>query len=176
MTVAGQFNVDDPLTVSRKLNETVDGVGVAESVIFTVNWKVPVAVGVPEMVALGEAEFSARPAGIAEPVPRLHVYGRTPPVAVSWVLYAELSVAPGSGLVVVIFRPLDAVLIVMLRACVDVCAGDSASVAWTVKDEVALVVGVPEITPALESANPAGSVPLATLHVYGVTPPVAASV
>jgi hypothetical protein len=102
--MAGQFSVE-PVTVSRKLTETVDGVGVAESVTFTVNWKVPVAVGVPEMVALGEPEFSVRPAGKAEPVARLHVYGGTPPVAVSVVLYAELSVAPGSGLVVVMLTP-----------------------------------------------------------------------
>jgi hypothetical protein len=103
--------VDDPLTVSRKLTETVDGVGVAESVTFTLNWKVPVAVGVPEMVALGDAEFSVRPAGRAEPVARLHVYGGTPPVAVSCVLYAELSVAPGSGLVVVILTPAALIVI-----------------------------------------------------------------
>jgi hypothetical protein len=62
LTVAGQFNVDDPLTV-----------GVVESVTLRVNWKVPVAVGVPEIVALGEPEVSVRPAGNVEPVARLHV-------------------------------------------------------------------------------------------------------
>ncbi len=71
--MAGQFNVDDPLTVSRKVAEAVIGVGVAESVTLSVNWKVPVAVGVPEIVALGEPEVSVRPAGNVEPVARLHV-------------------------------------------------------------------------------------------------------
>jgi hypothetical protein len=65
--------VVDPLTVSRKLAETVDGIGAVESVTFTVNWKVPVTVGVPEIVALGEPEVSVRPAGRLEPVARLHI-------------------------------------------------------------------------------------------------------
>jgi len=66
--VVGQFNVDEPVTVSRKVAETVAGVGVAESVTFSVNWKVPVAVGVPEIVALGDPVASVKPAGRFEPV------------------------------------------------------------------------------------------------------------
>ena len=45
------------------------------------------------------------------------------------------------------------------------------------KFEVCAVVGVPEMTPVDEARlKPVGSEPLRTLHVYGVTPPVAASV
>jgi hypothetical protein len=46
-----------------------------------------------------------------------------------------------------------------------VCAGDPLSFTPTVNVEVPLAVGVPEITPALESANPAGSFPEASDHV-----------
>jgi hypothetical protein len=38
-----------------------------------VNWKVPVAVGVPEIVALGEPEVNERPAGSTEEFPKLQV-------------------------------------------------------------------------------------------------------
>lgn len=37
------------------------------------------------------------------------------------------------------------------------------------------VVGVPDITPLLESVNPVGSVPAVFVHVYGACPPVTAS-
>ena len=47
------------------------------------------------------------------------------------------------------------------------------SVAVTVKVEVPAAVGVPEITPAVDSDNPAGRLPVVTAHVYGGTPPVA---
>lgn len=73
LTVVGQFNVEEPVTVSRKLADAVWCVGVVESVTSRVNWKVPVAVGVPEIVALGEPEASMRPAGRLEPVARLQV-------------------------------------------------------------------------------------------------------
>jgi hypothetical protein len=99
-----------------------------------------------------------------------------PPVAVTMVEYGELSVALGSGLAVVMFRPLEAVLMVRLRACVVDCAGDSASVALTVKENVPLREVVPEITPAVERDKPVGRVPLAKLHARGPAPPVAASV
>ena len=51
----------------------------------------------------------------------------------------------------------------------------SALVALTVKLDVPAVVGVPEITPAVERVKPPGNVPVSTLHVIGVSP-VAASV
>jgi hypothetical protein len=46
-----------------------------------------------------------------------------------------------------------------------VCAGDSLSFTATVKFEVPLAVGVPDITPALDSDSPAGSFPEASDHV-----------
>src|SRR5579859_1604044 len=48
-----------------------------------------------------------------------------------------------------------------------------ASFTCAVNDEVAAVVGVPEIAPAEESVKPLGSVPDDRLHVYGVAPPLA---
>jgi hypothetical protein len=71
--MVGQFSVEDVLTVSVKVAEAVIGGGVSESETLSVNWKVPVAVGVPEIVALGEPEVSLRPAGRLEPVATLHV-------------------------------------------------------------------------------------------------------
>ena len=73
-------------------------------------------------------------------------------------------------------RPLEVVLIVMLRACFAVCDGDSASVACTVKEKDPPAVGVPEITPPEEIAKPVGKVPLARVQLSGPTPPVAESV
>jgi hypothetical protein len=50
-------------------------------------------------------------------------------------------------------------VVVMERLAVLVCAGDSLSATATVKFEVPLVVGVPEITPALDKFKPAGRLP-----------------
>jgi len=52
---------------------------------------------------------------------------------------------------------------------------EALSVARTVKVLDPATVGVPEMLPAVESVNPAGSVPLASDHVYGGVPPEAAS-
>jgi hypothetical protein len=46
-----------------------------------------------------------------------------------------------------------------------VCAGDPLSCTPTANVEVPLAVGVPEITPALERARPAGSFPDTSDHV-----------
>jgi hypothetical protein len=46
-----------------------------------------------------------------------------------------------------------------------VCAGDPLSVTATVNVAVPLAVGVPEITPALESDSPLGRLPDVTDHV-----------
>src|SRR5215831_19154516 len=62
-------------------------------------------------------------------------------------------------------------LTVMPRALVTFC---DPAVTLTVKPEVPVAVGVPEITPlAGVRVSPAGSVPLAIDHVYGGVPPVA---
>jgi hypothetical protein len=65
----------------------------------------------------------------------------------------------------------------MLNVAVAVCRGLLASVALTVKLYVPAVVGVPEMTPVLpDNLKPAGSAPPLIAHVYGVVPPLAASV
>jgi hypothetical protein len=128
------------------------------SVTFTVKLDVPVAEGVPEITPV--LAFSVRPAGKL-PLLMLHVYGVTPPVAVTVAEYATFTVPDGSDVVVIISV---AGLIVMLRFAVAVLL--SASVTFTVKLEVSTVVGVPDITPVLAfSVSPAGKLPLLMLHV-----------
>jgi hypothetical protein len=46
-----------------------------------------------------------------------------------------------------------------------VCAGDALSVTVTVKLAVPVFVGVPVITPPLDSDSPTGSFPALTVHV-----------
>jgi len=54
----------------------------------------------------------------------------------------------------------------VIDSCADaVCTGDPLSFTETVNVAVPLAVGVPEITPALESDNPAGKLPDAIDHV-----------
>jgi hypothetical protein len=58
---------------------------------------------------------------------------------------------------------------------VAVSCGDPLSATPIVKLTVPVVVGVPEITPALDSVNPVGKLlPDASDHVYPGVPPVAA--
>ena len=52
---------------------------------------------------------------------------------------------------------------------------DALSVARTVKVLDPAAVGVPEMVPPVESVNPAGRVPVASVQVYGGVPPDAAS-
>jgi hypothetical protein len=59
----------------------------------------------------------------------------------------------------------DAALTVIDSLADCVCAGDPLSFTMTANVEVPLAVGVPEITPALESARPAGNFPEASDHV-----------
>lgn len=61
-------------------------------------------------------------------------------------------------------------LTVMLKDVVADPAGDELSVTCMPKVEDPAVVGVPEITPEVDSVRPAGSVPVATPNVYGVVP------
>jgi len=64
----------------------------------------------------------------------------------------------------------------MLRFAVAIAAGEPESFTCTVKAEFPDCVGVPEITPKLEMASPAGKLPLVTDQLYGPVPPVAAKV
>jgi hypothetical protein len=140
------------------------------SVTFTVKLELPAVVGVPDITPV--LEFSDNPAGNV-PLLMLHVYGVTPPVAASVVVYATLTIPFGSVVVVII--SVDGILIVILSAAVAVFAPDPFTPIK--KLLVPAVVGVPEITPVLAAKlNPAGSVPCTTLHVYGLVPLVAASV
>jgi hypothetical protein len=53
-----------------------------------------------------------------------------------------------------------------IDSCADaVCAGDPLSVTVTVKLDVPVFVGVPEITPPLDIVSPAGRLPDVTDHV-----------
>jgi hypothetical protein len=100
---------------------------------------------------------------IANPAGRLpaltdHVYPGVPPLALIVVLY-ELPVCAAPRLVDVIVNVLAAALTV-IDSCADaVCAGDALSFAATVNVAVPLAVGVPEITPPLDSVSPAGKLP-----------------
>jgi hypothetical protein len=69
----------------------------------------------------------------------------------------------------------DAELTVMLSGAV--ALSQAADATWTVKLEVPVVVGVPEITPVAGArVSPAGNVPLAIDQEYGGVPPVAVRV
>ena len=57
-----------------------------------------------------------------------------------------------------------------------VCSGLLLSCTLTVKLDVPLAEGVPEITPPEESVNPAGSVPELSTQEYGDVPPLTVSV
>jgi hypothetical protein len=70
-----------------------------------------------------------------------------------------LPVCPAPRLVDVIVNVAAAAL-TAIDSCADaVCAGDPLSFTATVNVAVPLVVGVPEITPALESDSPLGRLP-----------------
>ena len=63
----------------------------------------------------------------------------------------------------------------MLMDNAAVAEADALSVTRTVKLLVPAVLGVPDMVPPAARLNPAGSVPLATVHEYGGDPPDAAS-
>jgi hypothetical protein len=84
-------------------------------------------------------------------------------VALSVVLY-ELPLFAAPRLVDVI-ASVDTALIAIDSCAEAVCAGDPLSFTSTVKVEVPLAVGAPEITPALDSDNPGGRLPEAIDHV-----------
>ena len=96
-----------------------------------------------------------------------------PPLALSVVLY-ELPFLPDPRFVEVIVSPGAATV---MDSCADaVCTGDPLSFTDTVNVAVPVAVGVPEITPPLDSANPAGRLPEANDQVYPGVPPLALSV
>ena len=66
---------------------------------------------------------------------------------------------------------------VMLSCAVALAGGELESVTRTVKLEIPPPEGVPVIAPVLPlENNPRGKLPAVMLQVYGVSPPVAASI
>jgi hypothetical protein len=145
--------------------------GELESVTLTVNEEVPAAVGVP---LITPEVLSVNPAG-KDPELIDQLYGVVPPVAANVDEYEVPAVPPGREEVVICTAVTEAVT-VMLRLAVAVCAGELESVTLTVNEEVPAVVGVPLITPEVLSVRPAGNEPELTDQVYGVVPPLAATV
>ncbi len=145
------------------------------SATCTVMAKNPLAVGVPLITPV--AEVSDKPAGRL-PAVMLQVYGAMPPLAVNVALYACPAVPEGK-LVVVITSGAGgfegaAEVTAIVSCAVAVFADESAT--WTVKPKLPVALGVPLMAPveALR-ANPVGKAPALSAHVYGPTPPVAAS-
>jgi hypothetical protein len=77
---------------------------------------------------------------------------------------------------VVICREAAPAVTVILRLFVALSAGVLASVTFTVNDDVPAAVGVPLICPAPLSVKPFGKAPALSDQVYGVAPPLAATV
>jgi hypothetical protein len=76
----------------------------------------------------------------------------------------------------VVMASVDAATTIVVAADF-VCAGLPLSVTVTVKFDVPLAVGVPEITPVLAArVRPVGRVPAVIDHVYPGVPPLAARV
>src|SRR3989304_2056121 len=138
------------------------------SVARTLKLDVPPVVGVPLITPV--PLFNVSPKGRL-PVTIAHVIGAFPPVDVSVWLYARLTVPSDSAVVVTD----NAAYTVTDRALSEYAP--LASVTRAVRFDVPAIVGVPLITPvAVFRFNPAGRLPVAILHVYGVLPPVARSV
>jgi hypothetical protein len=87
-----------------------------------------------------------------------------PPLALTDAVY-ELPPFPAARLVVVIVSLLVPGFTAIDSIAEAFCTGDPLSFTATVNVQVPLAIGEPEITPALESANPAGRLPEATDHV-----------
>jgi hypothetical protein len=102
---------------------------------------------------------------------RDHEYGGDPPDAASAWEYATPTVPAGSDAVVI---PKAGGLMVSDNAAV--ADADALSVTRTVKVLDPAALGVPDMVPPAARLNPAGNVPLATVHEYGGDPPVAPSV
>ena len=127
-------------------------------VALTVKLEVPAVLGVPEMMP---ADDSVNPAGKL-PLCNDHVIGVVPEAA-SCALYVVPVKPPGR--VVVVMNGGSST--VMLN---DLVSLPTALVAFTVKLKVPAADGVPEMTPAVDSVNPVGKLPLLSVQVMGVVP------
>lgn len=134
--------------------------GDEESDTCTVKLDVPAVVGVPVIAPL--VAFKLKPAGKV-PVVIFQLYGAIPPVAVNVALYITPAVPPGSDVVVMETGAETGAVMVMLK--VPVAVFELLSRTWTANDEVAAVVGVPEMVPLLLRLSPAGRLPEVTLQL-----------
>jgi hypothetical protein len=80
-------------------------------------------------------------------------------------LYATPTCPAPSVVVLIVNGAVVAGAIVRERLTVCVCTGELLSATATVKFEVPLVVGIPEITPAFDNVTPAGRFPEEIDHV-----------
>jgi hypothetical protein len=150
----------------------VSAVGFVESVTLAVKLKEPDAVGVPEIVP---ADDNVSPPGKA-PALMLQLYGVVPPLAASVIEYAVPACTEGTE-TVVICSAVTAAATARVNDLLAVCAvGFVESVTLAVKLKEPDAVGVPEIVPADDNVSPPGSAPELMLQLYGVVPPLAASV
>jgi hypothetical protein len=115
-----------------------------------------------------------RPAGNV-PATSVHEYGVVPPEAASVDEYVVKSTPLGNE-AVVIFSCAPAPFMLMESGLVAFCTFEEESVTCTVKLDWPELVGVPLIVPPTLKLRPAGNVPEATVHAYGVVPPEAVSV
>jgi hypothetical protein len=112
-----------------------------------------------------------RPAGNTPDV-TVHEYGAVPPVAASVNEYAVPTVPPGNEGEVIVSGAPEALMLTE-NGLVASCTDEEESVTCTVKLDWPALVGVPLIVPPLLKLRPAGKVPDAIVHEYGVLPPVA---
>jgi hypothetical protein len=121
------------------------------------------------------AELSVKPGTL--PLVIDQVYGVTPPVAANVVLYAVPTVPLGNGDIVVIDNAGVAAIVNVKLLLAVWWVGLVESVTWNVGEKLPDAVGVPLNAPVdAFNVTPAGKLPLVIDHVYGVVPPVAASV
>lgn len=153
------------------VNALAADVMLSESLTVTEKLYVPATVGVPEIRPVAGA--SDKLVGNA-PDDTVHVeYGLVPPVTANVCAYAAVNVPSDNEAVLTTGAGLttmdnDLATVVTLFA----------SVAVTVKLNVPVAVGVPEITPVVAASDkPPGNAPDAMVHdAYGLVPPVAAKV
>ena len=90
--------------------------------------------------------------------------------------FALLPTCPRFGQITNVAPPPPAVEMVIVKLALAVCAGLEESVTSMVNESDPTALGVPLIWPELFSARPAGKLPELSDQLYGVVPPLAASV
>ena len=131
----------------------------AALVALTVKAYIPTVVGVPEIMPVSA---SVKPVGKDEPVSRVHVMGVSPVAASVW-LYAVPAVPLVNVSVVIVGDVMIVIEKIFLLFPMSLVA-----LTWNV--DVPDVVGVPEITPSVESVKPVGNVPVSMSQIMGVSP------